>query len=474
MTSTQKESRLSEITKLFQPNLSHNGGTKPKVSSNLSKIPQPKGSVSPRSQSRIPIFQQSFVQRLPSKQSRMQRAVSLNILPSNYSRLEKNEPLMASSTQDLSLKSDSDFDSGVGMNYMLSISESNLTSHLTRRRYGSSSENVLIYTQETVSHLPLPVKPVTVPTVQMCTVGTQYESTTDESAATKTNEMTAFITEMNSNKQSSQNKSGKNVTNVSIENTTSISDNTTVMVTSVSKSYNGSKTVTSCEHGEQKMNIEVSGITAEAAISNLNQSIENNIENKDIVIVSSKSSTDKVDGISRGVSAIPRLNSPQKVSKKSRKQQAKMAAKTESSSLSQSSAIIVKKQESDSDEDYYLASESGLSTATGLRLRGTASASSVPMLTETHSQHTEELMLLQEAIATLSAKPDIDEDDSDGSALCLKICKACLPLQMLMLMLLGLACLLPMSEEEYSCALANNLEGSMDVMLKHRDGPPPF
>ena len=54
-----------------------------------------------------------------------------------------------------------------------------------------------------------------------------------------------------------------------------------------------------------------------------------------------------------------------------------------------------------------------------------------------------------------------------------RLCCACLPLQMLMLLLLGLACLLPMSEEEFGCTLGNNLEHSLNVLLRYRDGSPP-
>jgi nesprin-1 len=45
---------------------------------------------------------------------------------------------------------------------------------------------------------------------------------------------------------------------------------------------------------------------------------------------------------------------------------------------------------------------------------------------------------------------------------------------MLMLLLLGVAYLVPMTEEDYSCVLSNNLRKSIDPMLRHTDGPPPF
>ncbi len=61
----------------------------------------------------------------------------------------------------------------------------------------------------------------------------------------------------------------------------------------------------------------------------------------------------------------------------------------------------------------------------------------------------------------------------DSSALA-RACRCALPLQMLMLLLLGVACLVPMSEEDFNCALANNFENSLFIMLKYKDGHPPF
>lgn len=55
-----------------------------------------------------------------------------------------------------------------------------------------------------------------------------------------------------------------------------------------------------------------------------------------------------------------------------------------------------------------------------------------------------------------------------------RVCCTALPLQMLMLLLLGVACLVPMTEEDFSCILANNFQKSLDPMLKYPDGPPPF
>ncbi|XP_075804010.1 nesprin-2 isoform X6 [Microtus pennsylvanicus] len=54
-----------------------------------------------------------------------------------------------------------------------------------------------------------------------------------------------------------------------------------------------------------------------------------------------------------------------------------------------------------------------------------------------------------------------------------RVIRAALPLQLLLLLLLLLACLLPASEEDYSCTQANNFARSFYPMLRYTNGPPP-
>ncbi|XP_064420837.1 nesprin-2 [Latimeria chalumnae] len=54
-----------------------------------------------------------------------------------------------------------------------------------------------------------------------------------------------------------------------------------------------------------------------------------------------------------------------------------------------------------------------------------------------------------------------------------RVLRAALPLQFLLFLLLALACLIPFTEEDYSCTSANNFARSFYPMLKYTNGPPP-
>ncbi|KAL2082207.1 hypothetical protein ACEWY4_022025 [Coilia grayii] len=56
----------------------------------------------------------------------------------------------------------------------------------------------------------------------------------------------------------------------------------------------------------------------------------------------------------------------------------------------------------------------------------------------------------------------------------LRVLRAALPLQLLLLLVLALACLVPMSEYDYSCHHANNFARSFHPMLRYTNGPPPI
>ncbi|XP_067337449.1 nesprin-1 isoform X17 [Channa argus] len=65
-------------------------------------------------------------------------------------------------------------------------------------------------------------------------------------------------------------------------------------------------------------------------------------------------------------------------------------------------------------------------------------------------------------------------NSSKGQSFLLRVLRAALPVQLLLLLLIGLACLVPMTEEDYSCHHANNFARSFHPMLRYTNGPPPI
>ncbi|XP_051264719.1 nesprin-1 isoform X9 [Dicentrarchus labrax] len=73
-----------------------------------------------------------------------------------------------------------------------------------------------------------------------------------------------------------------------------------------------------------------------------------------------------------------------------------------------------------------------------------------------------------------SSTSSSSSSSSKGQSFLLRVLRAALPVQLLLLLLIGLACLVPMTEEDYSCHHANNFARSFHPMLRYTNGPPPI
>ncbi|GAA6088827.1 nesprin-1 isoform X1 [Tachysurus ichikawai] len=65
------------------------------------------------------------------------------------------------------------------------------------------------------------------------------------------------------------------------------------------------------------------------------------------------------------------------------------------------------------------------------------------------------------------------KDFSRGRPFLYRVLRVAFPLHLLFLLLLMMVCLVPASEEDYSCALSNNFARSFYPMLRYTNGPPP-
>ncbi|TWW72440.1 Nesprin-2 KASH domain-containing protein 2 [Takifugu flavidus] len=88
-------------------------------------------------------------------------------------------------------------------------------------------------------------------------------------------------------------------------------------------------------------------------------------------------------------------------------------------------------------------------------------------------QHQE--VAARRAAAVGPAPPGREErrDAPPPRSLFSRVLRAAFPLQLVFLVLLVLACLVPLSEDDYSCALSNNFARSFYPMLRYTNGPPP-
>uniref|UniRef100_A0A671M6C5 KASH domain-containing protein n=1 Tax=Sinocyclocheilus anshuiensis TaxID=1608454 RepID=A0A671M6C5_9TELE len=64
-------------------------------------------------------------------------------------------------------------------------------------------------------------------------------------------------------------------------------------------------------------------------------------------------------------------------------------------------------------------------------------------------------------------------DPSPPRSFFYRVLRAAFPLHLLFLLLLVLACLVPLSEDDYSCTFSNNFARSFHPMLRYTNGPPP-
>ena len=55
-----------------------------------------------------------------------------------------------------------------------------------------------------------------------------------------------------------------------------------------------------------------------------------------------------------------------------------------------------------------------------------------------------------------------------------RVVRAAVPIQAMMLLLLGVSSIVPLDQDELICAVQNNLQRSFEPMLRWSNGPPPI
>ncbi|KAK3542505.1 hypothetical protein QTP86_027710 [Hemibagrus guttatus] len=116
------------------------------------------------------------------------------------------------------------------------------------------------------------------------------------------------------------------------------------------------------------------------------------------------------------------------------------------------------------------------------------------LCTMTQSSFTEKSSLLQDSPEVLALSKEQDpesssvelpasrpsganrlqnRDSSPPRSFFYRVLRAAFPLHLLFILLLVFACLVPLSEEDYSCTLSNNFARSFYPMLRYTNGPPP-
>ncbi|XP_063803313.1 nesprin-2 isoform X2 [Pseudophryne corroboree] len=75
--------------------------------------------------------------------------------------------------------------------------------------------------------------------------------------------------------------------------------------------------------------------------------------------------------------------------------------------------------------------------------------------------------------ARMKEQPGTAKEVTKKRSFFYRVLRAAFPLQLLLLLLLLCACMIPFSEEDYSCAQTNNFARSFYPMLRYTNGPPP-